>query len=168
MKGDIQVQIKLTSKSSKLIYRMNRALDKNHNIGYPHITLFVGPYQKAPEVLKILNGIRDSFKSFKIFVSGVGSWNKRWVYFKVRKTEELKRLNRIFYYKGTGGISKDFEPGRWVPHITVAENKAKFRRILKAARDRDLEFEEQVHEICVVRSYGNKFRTIKRYKLRKL
>ncbi|MDE1865621.1 MAG: 2'-5' RNA ligase family protein [Candidatus Micrarchaeota archaeon] len=159
------IQIRINGKYGKHICSLNRRVDKEYDIGYAHITLVDYKLRRISRLipkLEMMNGL----KPFDVSVSGVGTWDNRWIYLRVKKNGGVKRLNELLYKEVRDGVSRDFRPNLWVPHITVSHSKVRFKKNLGEVKKAAIAFRVRVNTVYLVGKYrhGN-YRILRRYKL---
>lgn len=162
----ISLQIRIGGTHGKKIYDLNRQLDKEYDIGDAHITLYdfrlrnnFGPLADKLELL-----LRD-IRPFSMSIEGVGTWDGRWIYLKVR-SGELSRLNRVLHNEFSGKTSSYLKPKSWVPHITISFSRSKFKENLKALKMEKISFATKVDTLYLIKKHARgDYWVLKRFKL---
>ena len=139
---------------------------------HPNITLQGGKTENLKQLKKCFSEIVPRLKPFEIEVDGYGHFNKKVIYLKVKKTNNLVRLNKLInqylekYCKNLFGY---YTPKKWVPHITLAMDdltEENFERALSELSKNKIQFKQKLHNLCVVKWYpSGEIKIVKKYKL---
>lgn len=114
--------------------------------------------------------VRD-IEPFEIEVDGIGHFDKKVIYLRVKKTKNLVRINELAneFLRKYGELFEPYYPDKWMPHITLAMKdlrEASFDRAWSELAKQKTEFRQTLHNICIVKQQENeKIRIDKRYRL---
>ena len=97
-------------------------------VPFPHLTLLAFEELPHPQVNELLARVSQATAPFTLEASGIGVFNDpaRILFAPVVQTPGLNLLHRLLYedLKEMGArISDLYAPGRWVPHITLAQGQ---------------------------------------------
>lgn len=140
---------------------------------YPHLTFQSGETDDLQKIMQKLEKISSNAAPIKIEIIALTDWSKQWIYYEIKKTKELTKLNRIIngllkqYCKN---LSRDYTPRFWIPHIAIGGKvaKSKFKIAFKEARSKQTKRVYRINNICIVeQTPAGRFKTLCRYKLSK-
>ncbi|MGE5141281.1 MAG: 2'-5' RNA ligase family protein [Rudaea sp.] len=92
---------------------------------HPHITYYYGLLGNADvwEIERGLERISSVFRPLEVFIDGVDVFSSEVIYLAVRRTPELDRLQMLIgdlVEKCGAEPVRNYRPGNWVPHVTLA------------------------------------------------
>jgi hypothetical protein len=140
---------------------------------YPHITFQIGKIKNLNEIKKELKKISSETKPIKIEIVGLTNWSKRRIYYKIKRTSDLIRLNKAInhlFKLYSKKFSTDYTTKLWIPHIAVGDKiqKNKFKNAFNEVNSKKIKRIHKINYIYIVEErQTGRFKTIKRYKLSK-
>jgi len=139
---------------------------------HPSVTFQGGKVKNIKQLKKDFQKVISKIKPFEIEVNGYGHFNKKVIYLKVKKTNDLIKLNKlinqfsVIYCKD---LFKYYTPKKWIPHITLAMDDLTEDNLEKAWNElskNKVRFKQKLHNLCIVKWYpSGKIKIIKKYEL---
>ncbi len=138
---------------------------------YPHVTFQSGETEDLLKVKKGLEKISSNTKPIKVEIIELTNWSKKWIYYNIKKTKELVKLNRAInnllksYCKN---LAADYKPKLWVPHIAIGDKiqKRQFQKAFKEVSSQHIKKVHRINSIYIVeQTPSGRFKTIRRYRL---
>jgi len=167
----------LEGESYKTVKRLWKLFETKYNstgvqtFAHPNITFQGGKIDNLKELKKDFEILIKKIKPFEIEINGLGHFNKKVIYLKVKKTKELININKLinqFLRSYSSELFEYYVPKNWIPHITLAMDDLTEKNFKKAwfeLKKQKWNFKQQIHNICIVKWYPNKIRIIKKYYL---
>ena len=140
---------------------------------YLHITFQSGETEELQKIKSGLRIISSNTKLIKIEIIGLANWSEEWVYYRIRKTKELVRLNQVIndlletYCKK---LAVDYKPKLWVPHIAIGNKiqKSEFQKAFEEVSSKHIKKTHRITSIYIVeQTPSGQFRTLDKYELSK-
>ena len=139
---------------------------------HPHITFQGGKTYNLGQLKKDFQKTVSKIKPFEIEVSGIAHFNKKVIYLKVEKTNNLIELNNLinqFLKEHCKSLLEYYLPKNWIPHICLAMDNLTERDFEKAwdeLKDSKFRFKQKLHNICIVKRHPDgKIKIAKKYEL---
>jgi 2'-5' RNA ligase len=130
---------------------------------------------EAKEIKTLTRDFKDfaaEIEPFEIEVDGFGSFNRRVIYLRVKKSREIIRINKAVNQYLKSHLVKVFEEytlERWIPHITLAMDdlvENEFDRAWGSLSGVKFRFEQKLSNICLVKRYSSgKIKILRKYLL---
>ncbi len=124
----------------------------------PHFSWLGVQNYETERVESALKEISEEIQPFQVRVSGLGVFTGRLpvLYITVVKDDTLLNLHRVIWdrvYPDTVQANMYYDPGHWIPHITLALRESDINRMGCAIADMALmpvEFETNVNNIAIL------------------
>jgi 2'-5' RNA ligase len=137
-----------------------------HSIGvqtfnHPNLTFQGGEAKDVKALTRNFRDFASEIEPFEIEVDDLGSFYRKVIYLRVRKSKEIARINQVVnqYLKSRSvKVIDEYAPERWIPHITIAMDDLLEDEFDKAWRDLSgtrFRFEQKLHNICLVKRYSS-------------
>jgi 2'-5' RNA ligase len=140
--------------------------------GHPHVTFQGGGTDDTRQLKRDFQGMASKIKPFEIEVKGPRHFDKKVIYLEIIKTRKLIEIHRVlnrFLKRRCKGLPEYYEPGNWLPHVTLAMDDLTGRNFENAwaeLKDSRIEFRQELHNLCIVKQYpSGKIRIDGRYEL---
>ncbi len=162
----------------KEVKRLWKLFEKQYNsigvqtFNHPNITFQGGEVTDIKLLTSEFRDLATEIKPFKIEVDGFGSFDKRVIYLRVKKSRDIARINevidqRLKSYHVT--VFEEYSPERWIPHITVAMDdlvENEFDKAWSSLSGVKFGFEQKLHNLCLVKRYpSGKIKILKKFLL---
>jgi 2'-5' RNA ligase len=125
------------------------------NIGYPpHLTLAtLGDDSDAGQLIDVLSVVAKDWQSSRISLAGFGVFpgtpSTLWLCPAV-KAELFERHTALCAALPDKALNGHYRPGRWVPHVTLAQDLTEPSQALHAVKDFDLPIPATLEEVNLI------------------
>jgi 2'-5' RNA ligase len=162
----------------KEVKRLWKLFEKQYNsigvqtFNHPNVTFQGGEVTDIKVLTREFRDLAVEIEPFKIDVDGFGSFDKRVIYLRVKKSREIARINEVVNQRLKSRcvtVFEEYTPERWIPHITVAMDdllESEFDRAWSSLSGVKFEFEQKLHNICLVKRYSSgKIKILRKFPL---
>ena len=149
------------------VKRLWKLFEKSYNsigvqtFNHPNLTFQGGEVTDTKALTRDFKGLAAEIEPFEIEVDGFGSFRKRVIYLRVKKSREITRINGIVnqHLESRGEtVFEEYTPERWIPHITVAMGdlaESEFDKAWSSLSGVKFGFVQKLHNICLVKRYSS-------------
>jgi 2'-5' RNA ligase len=157
----------LEDKPYKDVKLLWKRFEKQYNsigvqtFNHPCLTFQGGEVKDIKVLTRDFRDFAAEIDPFEIEVDGFGSFDRRVIYLKVRKSREIVRINEVVNQHLKGRcvtVFEEYTPERWIPHITVAMDdllENEFDKAWSSLSGVKLRFEQKLHNLCLVKRYSS-------------
>jgi 2'-5' RNA ligase len=166
----------LEGKPYKNIKKLWASLERRYDCtafeqyAHPHVSFQAARTSDVRRLKTDLQKLVSQIEPFVVEVKGIGHFDKKVIYLRIRKTQELVKIHRLveqFLQIRCQDLFEYYTPENWIPHLTLAQEIPIIRNFEKAWReltDSRLRFRQRLHNICMVKWHSDgKIKIAKRY-----
>ncbi len=142
-------------------------------VPFPHVTLMAFDDLTHLDVKELLERISQATAPFTLETTGLGLFNEpaNIIYAPVVKVPQLNHLHRVVHeeIKALGGsVPPLYAPGRWIPHITLAQGDASsgsYGQAVDLLLEEDLKLSFEVRNLTLFTWIGPRYEPCDRFPL---